>query len=570
MLNTVKKYTLFFFLFSFIILNVNSQNNYNDIKDSIKRYSSTNTKKAIFFASKYINKSQQIKDKKEEFKAYHSLQQLYAKSNLHQKSIETCNLMLKFADDNNLEDELFKAYFYKSVAIYKLNNAMDVDIIDNLTEGLKIARDKNNKYWQCKFLSEIAEFYNYSKEYYKAKQNLKEALALYNTIDNLDNYKDYGFEGVNLIKLYRDLTQVYINEKNIDSALYFSDKLRPLLNTKDYKNKINTFTYYTDRADINLLDKKPELAKKHVDSAYNIEGLQLPHKGFSVFVKPYYKGKIAFQKKQYNEVIDVLKAIPNSHLKQREEENRSFYDYYKLIAQSYMYIGDYKKADTYFDKHLKSIDNQIVYGDSIQLKFKEAEAKAYHKQIENIKSEKRKQKLWVTSLLIVFLVVVSGLLFFIKQQSSKNKQKFNQLLNKLDSLEKHQNKSGTNKKVQQNVKDTEVERILKALIKFEQKELFLSTNCTLASTAKKLKTNTTYLSKVINSQHQKSFNTYITELRINYAVKRLKEDPIFRKYSILAIANEVGYKSKEGFNKAFKSATGILPSYFIKQISREI
>lgn len=569
MLNTVKKYTLFFFLFSFIILNVNSQNNYNDIKDSIKRYSSTNTKKAIFFASKYINKSQQIKDKKEEFKAYHSLQQLYAKSNLHQKSIETCNLMLKFADDNNLEDELFKAYFYKSVAIYKLNNAMDVDIIDNLTEGLKIARDKNNKYWQCKFLSEIAEFYNYSKEYYKAKQNLKEALALYNTIDNLDNYKDYGFEGVNLIKLYRDLTQVYINEKNIDSALYFSDKLRPLLNTKDYKNKINTFTYYTDRADINLLDKKPELAKKHVDSAYNIEGLQLPHKGFSVFVKPYYKGKIAFQKKQYNEVIDVLKAIPNSHLKQREEENRSFYDYYKLIAQSYMYIGDYKKADTYFDKHLKSIDNQIVYGDSIQLKFKEAEAKAYHKQIENIKSEKRKQKLWVTSLLIVFLVVVSGLLFFIKQQNSKNKQKFNQLLNKLESLEKKQNKSSTNKRVQQSLKDTEVDRILKALIKFEQKELFLSTNCTLASTAKKLKTNTTYLSKIINSEYQKSFNTYITELRINYAVKRLKEDSVFRKYSILAIANEVGYKSKEGFNKAFKLATGILPSYFIKQISKE-
>lgn len=568
-MNTITKHTLFFFLFSFIILNANSQSNYNDIRDSIKKYSTSNIKKAIVFTSKYINKAQQKHDKEQEFQAYHSLQQLHAQNQLHQKSIETCNLMLKFAEDNNLDDELFKAYFYKSVAIYKINNAMDIDIIDNLTKALKIARDKKNKYWQCKFLSEIAEFYNYSKEYLKAKQNLKEALVLYNTIDNLDHYKDYGFEGVNLIKIYRDLTQVYINEKHIDSALYFSDKLRPFLNTNDYKNKIITFTYYTDRADINLLDKKPKLAEKHVDSAYNIEGLQLPYKGLSVFIKPYYKGKIAFQKKQYSDVIKVLKAIPNSHLKQREEENRSFYDYYKLIAQSYMYLGDYKKADTYFEKHLKSIDNQIIYGDSIQQKFKEVETKAYYTEIENVKSEKRKQKLWIISLLIVFFGVVSGLLFFIKQQNSKNKQKFNLLLNKLESLEKDKNKSSTNKKVQQSVKGTEVDRILKALIKFEQKELFLSTNCTLASTAKKLKTNTTYLSKVINSEHQKSFNTYITELRINYAVKRLKEDPVFRKYSILAIANEVGYKSKEGFNKAFKLATGILPSYFIKQISKE-
>lgn len=570
MLNAFKNNTVLALSFFLLMLSVNAQDYYKNLRDSIKKYSASNTKKSILFSSNYIEKAQQENDIKEEFKGYYLLQQLYAKNKLHQKSIATCNTMLSFAKNNNLENELFKAYFYKCVAIYNSKNAMDINIIENLTQALKIARDKKNIYWQCKFLSEIAEFYNYSKDYNKAKVNLKEALVLYTTIDNLNDYKRYKFEGISLNKLYQGLTQVYINEKNIDSALYFSNKLRPLLNTKDNTNKINTFTYYTDRADINLLEKKPNLSEKHIDSAYNtIKGLELPYKGLHFFVEPYYRGKIAFLKENHQEVIRVLKTIPKAHLIQRENENRNFYDYYKLLAKSYMYLGDYKKAELYFEKHLKSIDNQVKYGDSIQLKFKELETKEFNTEIKKVKSERQKQKFWMTILLAVFLSVVLGFLFFIKKQKNKNKQKFNALLSKLKTLEKQKNNQTSTNKKQQNLKDSEVGRILNALANFEEKELFLSVSCTLASTAKKLKTNTTYLSKIINTEYQKNFNTYITELRINYVIKRLKEDNTFRKYSILAIANEVGYKSKEGFNKAFKTATGILPSYFIKQLKNK-
>jgi AraC-like DNA-binding protein len=86
--------------------------------------------------------------------------------------------------------------------------------------------------------------------------------------------------------------------------------------------------------------------------------------------------------------------------------------------------------------------------------------------------------------------------------------------------------------------------------------------------SKEIQTNTSYLSKIINHHYQKSFSSYINELRINYVLIRIREDKLFRRYSIQSMANDIGFKSKESFNSAFKKHTGILPSYFVKQIEK--
>ena len=84
--------------------------------------------------------------------------------------------------------------------------------------------------------------------------------------------------------------------------------------------------------------------------------------------------------------------------------------------------------------------------------------------------------------------------------------------------------------------------------------------------AKKVKTNTTYLSKIISTYKQKKFFEYINELRIEYVLKRLKEDSKFRNYSIKHIAEEIGYKSTNSFTKYFKAHTKLYPSYYIKNL----
>ena len=113
-----------------------------------------------------------------------------------------------------------------------------------------------------------------------------------------------------------------------------------------------------------------------------------------------------------------------------------------------------------------------------------------------------------------------------------------------------------------------INTILKLLLAFERNHEYIQNGITLSSLAKKFKTNTKYLSQIINQHKEKSFNNYINELRINYAVEKLKTDLKFRKYSINGIAEEVGFNTSESFSKAFYKNTGIKPSYFIKELEK--
>ncbi len=108
-------------------------------------------------------------------------------------------------------------------------------------------------------------------------------------------------------------------------------------------------------------------------------------------------------------------------------------------------------------------------------------------------------------------------------------------------------------------------RILNGLKTFEEKRLFLHQNVTLGKVAKQLKTNTSYLSKVINSYKGKNFKTYLNELRIHYAVEELKYNKELQKYTIDGIAKDMGFNNAESFAIAFRKVTGLYPSFFIKK-----
>ncbi|MEM6687195.1 MAG: helix-turn-helix domain-containing protein, partial [Bacteroidota bacterium] len=78
-----------------------------------------------------------------------------------------------------------------------------------------------------------------------------------------------------------------------------------------------------------------------------------------------------------------------------------------------------------------------------------------------------------------------------------------------------------------------------------------------------------YLSKLVNAHKGKSFTAYITDLRVNYAIRRLKEDRKFRSYTIDSIARDIGFNRSESFSRAFKNKTGLYPSYYIKRLDSQ-
>ena len=108
--------------------------------------------------------------------------------------------------------------------------------------------------------------------------------------------------------------------------------------------------------------------------------------------------------------------------------------------------------------------------------------------------------------------------------------------------------------------------ILLGLQQFENQQKYLSLNLSLNSLAKELETNSNYLSKVINHYKKLSFSNYLNLLRVNYFIDLAKREPNIRKFTIKAIANEVGFSNSESFSKAFYKHKGIKPSYFLKEL----
>ena len=110
-------------------------------------------------------------------------------------------------------------------------------------------------------------------------------------------------------------------------------------------------------------------------------------------------------------------------------------------------------------------------------------------------------------------------------------------------------------------------KILNDLQVLEKTHFFLKQDCSTFKTAKKLNTNVSYLSKAIKAYYNCDFNHYVNKQRIEYTIKRLKDDPVFRSYSIAAISKDVGYKSANTFVKHFRKHTRLLPSYYIKKLN---
>lgn len=163
-------------------------------------------------------------------------------------------------------------------------------------------------------------------------------------------------------------------------------------------------------------------------------------------------------------------------------------------------------------------------------------------------------------LLIISTVIVSLLIYL---YNVKNRIKRFELL-------KSRIKSLSDKKTPLNIIPEKTESLLlDKLTRFESEEDFLSPNMSLNVLAKKLGTNTKYLSETINTCKGKNFNTYINELRINYILTKLNNDPVYRNYKISYLAEECGFSSHSLFASVFKTVVGISPINYIRILNEK-
>ena len=92
-------------------------------------------------------------------------------------------------------------------------------------------------------------------------------------------------------------------------------------------------------------------------------------------------------------------------------------------------------------------------------------------------------------------------------------------------------------------------------------EIYLA-DFSLARLAELVGSNYKYVSQVINETYHQNFNALLNDYRIKEACLRLNNHEQYNSYTIEAIAESVGFKSRSNFVSTFKRITGITPSEF--------
>lgn len=122
-----------------------------------------------------------------------------------------------------------------------------------------------------------------------------------------------------------------------------------------------------------------------------------------------------------------------------------------------------------------------------------------------------------------------------------------------------------------NVLNEELSELLplarKLLKHIQQSEVYLQPELSLSELAKQLKTNTSQMSRVINSVYRQNFNDFVNAFRCQAFVKGLQRGE-HHQHTLLGMALESGFNSKATFNRAFKKQYGISPGQAAKSIDK--
>ncbi len=381
------------------------------------------------------------------------------------------------------------------------------------------------------------------------RQNLKYFASNVNVLNN-------EMELATLFSLAADYHRL---EKN-DSAAYYTST--GLLKSGDYNNQDYKNYFNMSRGILDLKNKNYKEAgfylKKSTNYMKKIE--DIPNLIFGY----YYLGKLEADLGKQKNAVTYFKKVDSLFTISNDIHPEVRYTYEYLIENSQI-NDNLEKQLEYLNKLLK-IDsllnsNKIYLIDNIKFKYDKA---VLLEEKEKVITKLGKEKSIITFLLFFVVAVVLLLIANSWRKQNYYKRKFQELIAESNSetkalrSEKHNNL--------QLPKEVVNEVIIK-LNKFEDNHEFIEQSISLNSLAKRFDTNATYLSKIINVLKSKSFSTYLNDLRIDFSIQEIKENPNkYRKYTISAISDQMGFKSPETFSKHFKKKTGIYPSYFIKQI----
>ncbi|WP_379969510.1 tetratricopeptide repeat protein [Epilithonimonas sp. UC225_85] len=395
----------------------------------------------------------------------------------------------------------------------------------------------------------------------KARFYLANAIKQINKLPESDNKK--------LLKTlsYLEIGNIDFDQQDYPKAIeYYKRSLREI---ELVKNPDEQAVYHHRRSLYNIGNTyyylKNDSAEIYLNKALAIKNNYNKEIDYFIYnaLSQVYSGR-----KEYQRAIDTLKII----LKNKNDlDKRLLSDIYYNISQDYKSLGNQSEYSLYneeFIKLNKSTKENEMKAISSAIN---AEQKDYKEAISDADSSKKN----IVIISSIFVLILAVAIIYLLYRRKKERKVFENVIHKfeVENIIKQEDSPESIEVIKKDLPSqtpNPVEReLLEKLEKFENSEKFTNPKLTISSLALQLKTNTSYLSEVINKYKGKNFNTYINELRIAYICEKIYNNKEYQSYKISYLAEESGFASHSSFATVFRNITGISPSVFIREASKK-
>ncbi|MBW1294126.1 helix-turn-helix transcriptional regulator [Aquimarina litoralis] len=487
---------------------------------------------------------------------YKELAYFFFRKEDFKKTFEYSDKLLKIGEKLENDELIFGSLLLKGASF--LRQGYHEKAFDYYEKMLQIAKEQGNLENEIIANSGLILVLQKMNKLDLALELSKETLTLINN----SSFKN----SINHAKILTNINEVYLSKEQYDSVIFYSEKGIAISKSLDFKEGL--VDLYIKMGIVFYNKRDYPNAFEYLQNAEGLlQNYQINNNVFPIVKVNYYKASCYFEQDKLDDAIASL-CRTMDFIDTDDLGKLPVIQSYLLLANCYFEKKDFEQAHYWENQYLQLNEMHQEDKNKTVDKIYERETSKYEHQIAQLKKkESRMNNVLIGAVIFLFGFILIGFRYYQKQQ--KNRAVFSELVEKVNVLEINKPKNESSlKNTPIVINDDTVKDVLRRLDKLEQQEYFLKMECNLSNTAKKVKTNTTYLTKIIHAHKNKNFNEYLTDLRIEYALQRIKNDAKFRAFSVKSIAAEVGYKSDDAFAKRFKAKTGLNPSYYIKNIGK--
>ena len=283
-------------------------------------------------------------------------------------------------------------------------------------------------------------------------------------------------------------------------------------------------------------------------------------------------------KNEYQKAIDMLASADSiANVLDMKDAKLEVYD---LMASYYNKLGKRQEVEAYHNKYFRLKDSLLNYHQVAsvdELRFM-GEMKKVDKQIQEMEHRRKIQNLIIGAIVLIALISLLAMYLIWRKNRQLRQRNETLYLKNVEMLRKEEEDRKRRRELEKLVtqqnepkpkyKTTSLDEEAKQKIfddilsVLENSEEIFSSEFSAQRLATLVGEKYNYVSQVINERYGSNFNNMLNEYRIQEACKRINDIERYGNYTMEAIANSVGFKSRTSFTQAFKKYTGLTPSEY--------